>query len=91
MHLIVATQRATTNVITGEIKANIGCRFALQTTSKIDSRIILDKNGAEMLNGKGDCLMKLPDKADEIRIQCPFLSDEDISRTIKDYNKKWGN
>lgn len=89
VHLVVATQRATTNVITGEIKANIGCRFALQTTSKIDSRVILDKNGCELLNGKGDCLLKLPDKADEIRIKCPYLDDADIKKCIEEYNKKW--
>lgn len=89
VHLIVATQRPTVDVLTGHIKANIGCRFALQTTSAIDSRNILGHNGAELLKGKGDCLMKLPDKADEIRIQCPYLDDKDIERCIKEYNKKW--
>lgn len=89
VHLIVATQRPTVDVLTGHIKANIGCRFALQTTSAIDSRNILGHNGAELLKGKGDCLMKLPDKADEIRIQCPYLDDKDIERCIKEYNKRW--
>ena len=89
IHLIVATQRPTVDVVTGHIKANIGCRFALQTTSAMDSRNILGHNGAELLSGKGDCLLKLPDKADEIRIKCPNLDDADIKKCIEEYNKKW--
>lgn len=85
VHLIVATQRPTTDVVTGEIKANIGCRFALQTTSGVDSRNILGHNGAEKLKGSGDCLLKLPDRADEIHLQCPYISDADIEKTIKKF------
>lgn len=85
VHLIVATQRPTTDVVTGEIKANIGCRFALQTTSGIDSRNILGHNGAEKLRGSGDCLLKLPDKAEEIHIQCPFVNDNDILNIVRAY------
>lgn len=85
IHLIIATQRPTTDVVTGEIKANIGCRFALQTTSSIDSRNILGHSGAEKLRGKGDCLLKLPTQADEIHLQCPYISDEEIQKTIYDY------
>ena len=85
VHLIIATQRPTTDVVTGEIKANIGCRFALQTTSGIDSRNILGHNGAEKLKGNGDCLLKLPSVSDEIHLQCPYIGDDDIQLTIKQY------
>lgn len=85
VHLIVATQRPTVDVVTGSIKANIGCRFALKTTSSIDSRNILGKSGAEKLNGKGDCLLKLPEQSDEIHLQCPYISDNDIIKTIREY------
>ena len=85
VHLIVATQRPTVKVITGEIKANIGCRFALQTTSSIDSRNILGKNGAELLRGEGDCLLKLPNNPNEIHLQCPYISNADIDRCIKEF------
>lgn len=85
MHLIIATQRPTVDVVTGSIKANIDCRFALKTTSGIDSRNILGHNGAEKLRGSGDCLLKLPNKADEIHIQCPFVSDDNILKIIKEF------
>lgn len=85
IHLIISTQRPTVKVVTGEIKANIGCRFALQTTSAVDSRNILGKNGAELLKGKGDCLLKLPNKSDEIHLQCPYITDEDIVKCIKKF------
>ena len=85
VHLVIATQRPTVDVVTGHIKANIGCRFALQTTSAIDSRNILGKNGAELLKGKGDCLLKLPNKSDEIHLQCPYITDEDIVKCIKKF------
>ena len=88
VHLVIATQRPTTDVVTGEIKANIGCRFALQTTSGIDSRNILGHNGAEKLKGNGDCLLKLPSVADEIHLQCPYISDDDIQKTIKEFLEK---
>ena len=82
VHLIISTQRPTVDVVTGEIKANIGCRFALQTTSAIDSRNILGHSGAERLKGKGECLLKLPTRADEIHLQCPYISDEDVDNII---------
>ena len=85
VHLIVATQRPTVNIVTGEIKANIGCRFALQTTSYVDSINILGHSGAEQLKGKGDCLLKLPTQSKEIHIQCPYIDDDDIDRIIKNY------
>ena len=85
IHLIIATQRPTVDVVTGAIKANIGCRFALQTTSGMDSRNILGHNGAEKLKGKGDCLLKLPNKADEIHLQCPFVTDEEVYEIIEGF------
>ena len=87
VHLIAATQRPTVNVVTGLIKANIGCRLVLKTTSNIDSIVIIDESGAETLKGKGDCLLKLPNKSELIHIQCPFISDEEIKKIINDYKK----
>lgn len=88
VHLIIATQRPTVDVVTGSIKANIDCRFALKTTSAIDSRNILGHNGAEKLNGKGDCLLKLPEQAEEIHLQCPYITDEDIDKSIRNFLKQ---
>ena len=85
VHLIIATQRPSAKVVTGEIKANIGCRLALQTTSMLESRIILDHNGAESLKGKGDAILKLPTGTDEIHLQCPMITDEQILKTIQNY------
>ena len=85
VHLILATQRATTNIVTGEIKANIGCRFVLQTTSYIDSINILGYKGAETLKGKGDCLLKLPYQSIPIHIQCVYIDDETIDKIINEY------
>lgn len=85
IHLIIATQRPVVSVVTGEIKANIGCRFALQTTSTTDSINILGHKGAEKLRGKGDCLLKLPTMQDEIHIQCPYIDDCYIIKTIEDF------
>ena len=85
IHLIIATQRPTVDVVTGSIKANIGCRFALQTTSGVDSRNILGHSGAELLKGSGDCLLKLPDKPEEIHLQCPLVSDDDILEIIENF------
>ena len=78
IHLIVATQRPTVNVITGLIKANIPCRIALKVASVKDSMVILDHKGAESLCGKGDGLIKYPDKVQEIRFQTCLTSDENI-------------
>ena len=86
IHLIMATQRPTVDVCTGSIKANIGCRFALQTTSGTDSRNILGHIGAEKLKGQGDCLLKLAVYPDPLRIQCPYISDNDILKTIENFN-----
>ena len=83
IHLIIATQRPTVNVITGLIKSNIPCRIALQTASMRDSMNILDHKGAEMLTGKGDALLKLPDRVEEIRFQSAFIDTDDIESIVK--------
>lgn len=82
IHLIIATQRPTVNVITGLIKSNIPCKIALQTSSIRDSITILDHKGAESLAGKGDALLKLPDRVEEIRFQSAYVSDEDIESVV---------
>ena len=82
IHLIIATQRPTANVITGLIKSNIPCKIALQTASIRDSINILDHKGAESLTGKGDALLKLPDQVEEIRFQSAFITSSDIENTV---------
>ncbi len=78
IHLIVATQRPSVNVITGIIKANFPARVAFRVTSKIDSRTILDAGGADQLVGKGDMLIALG--SDLVRIQCAFVDTPEVDR-----------
>ena len=80
MHLIIATQRPSVNVITGVIKANIPSRIALKVSSNIDSRTILDAGGAEKLIGRGDMLYSPVGAPKPIRVQCCFAKDEEIER-----------
>ncbi len=82
MHLIVATQRPSVDVITGLIKANIPSRIAFAVSSQYDSKTILDMNGAEKLVGKGDMLFKPLGKGKPLRVQGTFISDEEIRRVI---------
>lgn len=82
IHLIVATQRPSVNVITGIIKANFPARLSFRVTSKIDSRTILDQGGADQLVPSGDMLLSLG--SDVIRIQCPFISTNEVE-SICDY------
>ena len=82
MHLIVATQRPSTEVITGLIKANIPSRIAFSVGSGIDSRTILDQTGAEQLLGKGDMLFLPIGMNSPLRIQGSFITDEEIGRII---------
>jgi DNA segregation ATPase FtsK/SpoIIIE, S-DNA-T family len=80
IHLILATQRPSVSVLTGLIKANIPTRISFAVSSMIDSRVILDTPGAEKLLGKGDMLYIPPTQAKPIRIQGPFISDQEIGR-----------
>jgi DNA segregation ATPase FtsK/SpoIIIE, S-DNA-T family len=82
MHLILATQRPSVDVITGLIKANFPARIAFAVTSQIDSRVILDTPGAERLLGRGDMLYKAADSDKPQRIQGAFVSDKDISAIV---------
>jgi S-DNA-T family DNA segregation ATPase FtsK/SpoIIIE len=76
IHLIIATQRPSVNVVTGLIKANFPARIAFRVQSKIDSRTILDSGGADQLVGKGDMLFSFG--SDLIRLQCPFVDTPEV-------------
>ncbi len=88
IHLILATQRPSTDVITGLIKANIPCRIAFNTASMIDSRVILDSPGAEKLLGRGDMLYIPPDQAKPRRIQGTYVTDKEINNLIEHLKKQ---
>jgi S-DNA-T family DNA segregation ATPase FtsK/SpoIIIE len=83
IHLLLATQRPSVDVLTGLIKANIPCRIAFNVTSMIDSRVIIDSPGAEKLLGRGDMLYIPPDQAKPRRIQGAFVDDSEINSLIK--------
>ena len=83
IHLVIATQRPSVNVITGLIKANIPCRIAFNVSSMIDSRVILDSVGAEKLLGRGDMLYIPPDQAKPTRIQGSYVSEKEVKRLVE--------
>jgi S-DNA-T family DNA segregation ATPase FtsK/SpoIIIE len=83
MHLIVATQRPSVDVITGLIKANFPARIAFSVASNIDSRVILDSSGAEALLGHGDMLYLAPDAGAPRRVQGCYVSDEEVRSIVK--------
>jgi len=87
IHLIVATQRPSVNVITGLIKANFPTRIAFRVASKTDSRTILDQNGADALLGNGDMLFLPPGQSDPVRIQGAYLPTEDTERLMGWYTE----
>ena len=80
MHVILATQRPSVDVITGMIKANFPSRIAFKVTQRNDSRTILDEQGAEHLLCRGDMLVKLNGSNETRRVQCPFVSEEEVER-----------
>ena len=85
IHLVIATQRPSVNVLTGLIKANIPSRIAFRVASKIDSRTILDQNGADALLGNGDMLFLPPGESDPVRIQGAFISSLETERILDWY------
>ena len=89
MHVILATQRPSVDVITGMIKANFPTRIAFRVAQKIDSRTILDEQGAEHLLGKGDMLIKLNGTNETRRVQCPWVSEEEVQE-VTDFLRSQG-
>jgi DNA segregation ATPase FtsK/SpoIIIE, S-DNA-T family len=89
MHVVLATQRPSVDVITGMIKANFPTRVGFRVAQKVDSRTILDEQGAELLLGKGDMLVKMNGSNETLRVQCPFISEEEVS-AITDHLRSQG-
>jgi S-DNA-T family DNA segregation ATPase FtsK/SpoIIIE len=87
IHLVVATQRPSTDVVTGLIKANFPARLAFTVASAIDSRVILDTNGAETLLGKGDMLWLNPETGSLVRSQGVMIADQEIERVLEFWNQ----
>jgi S-DNA-T family DNA segregation ATPase FtsK/SpoIIIE len=83
IHIILATQRPSVDVITGLIKANMPSRISFHVASKVDSRTILDRNGADKLLGKGDMLYLAPGTSNLVRAQGTFISDREIREVVK--------
>ena len=87
IHLVLATQRPSVDIITGVIKANFPARIAFQVAQKTDSRTIIDQNGAEKLLGKGDMLYQSPVSSFPIRVQGAFISEEEIINIVRHIKK----
>lgn len=91
IHMILATQRPSTDVVTGLIKANFPARIAFAVASGTDSRVILDQSGAERLLGRGDMLYQAPDAPAPLRLQGVFVSDEETERLVRFWQMQAGN
>ncbi|MBX3395604.1 MAG: DNA translocase FtsK 4TM domain-containing protein [Phycisphaerae bacterium] len=88
IHLIVATQRPQANVVTGLIKSNLPCRMAFRVASRMDSRIVLDQNGAEVLMGEGDMLFLPPGSSKLVRAQGTYIEDDELRAVLGDLAEK---
>jgi S-DNA-T family DNA segregation ATPase FtsK/SpoIIIE len=88
VHLVVATQRPQANVVTGLVKSNLPCRMAFRVASRMDSRIVLDQNGAEVLMGEGDMLFLPPGSSKLVRAQGTFIEEDELRAIIKDLASK---
>jgi S-DNA-T family DNA segregation ATPase FtsK/SpoIIIE len=88
IHLILATQRPSVDVVTGLIKANFPARISFAVTSSVDSRVVLDTPGAEKLLGRGDMLFMSPDSAKLVRLQGCFVSDDELARLVHFWREK---
>jgi S-DNA-T family DNA segregation ATPase FtsK/SpoIIIE len=88
IHMLLATQRPSVDVITGLIKANISSRVAFQVASKMDSRVILDQGGAEQLLGKGDMLYLAPGTSIPQRVHGAFVGDDEVQRVADDWRQR---
>lgn len=89
IHLVVATQRPSTDVVTGLIKANFPARVSFSVASSVDSRVILDEAGAETLLGRGDMLFLAPEAGVAVRLQGVMVSDQEIENVITFWQKTW--
>ncbi|MBC6413978.1 MAG: DNA translocase FtsK 4TM domain-containing protein [Chromatiales bacterium] len=89
LHLVLATQRPSVNIITGLVKANVPARIACQVSSKVDSRTILDQNGAEQLLGQGDMLCLMPSYSTPLRVHGAFISDNEV-QAVTDFIRQQG-
>jgi S-DNA-T family DNA segregation ATPase FtsK/SpoIIIE len=83
IHLVIATQRPSVDVVTGLIKANFPARISFAVTSQVDSRVVLDTSGAEHLLGRGDMLYMAPDSSKLVRLQGCFVSDKEMEKLVK--------
>jgi S-DNA-T family DNA segregation ATPase FtsK/SpoIIIE len=88
LHLVIATQRPSVDVVTGLIKANFPARVSFAVTSQVDSRVILDTGGAESLLGRGDMLYMAPDSSKLLRLQGCFVSDQEIAALVRFWREK---
>ncbi len=90
IHLVIATQKPTVEVIDSRIKGNLPARLAFRVAAQSDSRVILDENGAENLYGDGDCFLKEPDIPLLRRFQAAYVSKDEITRFVKMVRDCWG-
>ena len=88
IHLVLATQRPSVNVVTGLIKANIPARISFQVSSSVDSRTVLDQGGAEQLLGYGDMLFLPPGTSIPVRVHGAFVSDEEVHSVVRDWKER---